>query len=256
MESFESTQSKKSKKEVQSFDISKAEEAKKDTYEQVDRITKEKGIFEEEIKEHWEARAQRPDVQAVMSARHNLEENKRAAEELKKDIFENFLDKNLLEGKRIFELGVGVARMTPELAKQAKKVVGVDISSTMLEKAKKELEGYSNVELRLGKITDLNFPPKSFDLVFESIVLLHILNPEELKQTVEKMKELSDKIFLAEHVYDPEQPDLPPSKFSIFRKTKEYKELFEPYKLIKHNITSCAGDRFDLMLFENLESKQ
>lgn len=252
MENFESTTPKEITKEVQSFNTSEVE---KSTYEQISRSVKEE-ILEEEIKEHWEARAQRSDIQAVMSARHSLEENKRAAEELKKDIFENFLDKNLLEGKKIFELGVGVARMTPELAKQAKKVVGIDISPTMFEKAKKKLEGISNVELCLGKIADLNFPPKSFDLVFESIVLLHILNPEELKKTAEKMKELSDKIFLAEHVYDPKQPDLPSSKFSIFRKTKEYEELFEPYKLTKHKIHYCAGDRFDLMLFENLETKQ
>lgn len=222
-----------------------------DTYDLKQREEKE-AIPDEDVKKHWDTRATREDVQTVMSARHTLEENRVATRELQRDIFE-FLE-GLVEGKNVFELGVGIGRMTSELAKRAKEVTGVDLSPVMLEKAKQNLGELENVRLMLGKITDLELPPKAFDLVFESIVLLHILNPEELKGTIAKMEELSDRIFIVEHTY--EGPDFPISKYSILRKPEEYETLFAPYKLAKQKDVKCAGDRFTMMLFENPIAQQ
>lgn len=221
-----------------------------DTYDLKQREEKE-AIPDEDVKKHWDTRATREDVQTVMSARHTLEENREATRELQRDIFE-FLE-GLVEGKNVFELGVGIGRMTSELAKRAKEVTGVDLSPVMLEKAKRNLGELENVKLMLGKITDLELPPKAFDLVFESIVLLHILNPEELKATIAKMQELSDRIFIVEHTY--EGPDFPISKYSILREPEEYEELFAPYKLAKQKDVKCAGDRFTMMLFENPDAQ-
>lgn len=222
-----------------------------DTYDLKQREEKE-AIPDEDVKKHWDTRATREDVQTVMSARHTLEENRAATRELQRDIFE-FLE-GLVEGKNVFELGVGIGRMTSELAKRAKEVTGVDLSPVMLEKAKQNLGELENVRLMLGKITDLELPPKAFDLVFESIVLLHILNPEELKATIAKMEELSDRIFIVEHTY--EGPDFPISKYSILRKPEEYEALFAPYKLAKLKDVKCAGDRFTMMIFENPVAQQ
>ena len=233
------------KQNVQSFDVAAGEN---DTYDLKAREEKER-ITEEDVRKHWDIRAQRPDVQSIMSARHTLEENKRATEELRRDVF-GFLE-GLIEDKKVFELGVGVGRMTSEIAKRAKEVVGVDLSSVMLERAKQNLEGFDNVQLLLGKLTELDLPAKSFDLVFESIVLLHILNPDELKVTIKKMQELSDRIFIVEHTY--QGPDFPSSKYSILRKQKEYEKLFAPYGLIKQKTHLCAADNLTLMLFEKSE---
>lgn len=221
-----------------------------DTYDLKKRAEKE-ATPAEDIKKHWDTRATRDDVQTVMSARHTLEENRAATRELQRDIFE-FLD-GLVAGKNIFELGVGIGRMTAELAKRAQKVIGVDLSPVMLAKAKHNLGGTPNVKLMLGKITDLELPPKAFDLVFESIVLLHILNPLELQATIDKMRELSDKIFIIEHTY--EGPDFPISKYSILRERKEYEKLFAPYKLVKQKDVLCAGDRFTMMLLESPDAQ-
>jgi SAM-dependent methyltransferase len=235
------------KEKVKFFDTATQE---RDTYDLKDRQEKEK-MSDEDVKTHWDARAHRLDVQSVMSARHTLEENKNATVELQKETFD-FLG-NLVQDKRVFELGVGIGRMTAEIAKRAKEVVGIDLSPVMLERARQNLQDFKNIELSLGKITDTNFPPKSFDLVFESIVLLHILNPEELKKTIRKMQELSNKIFITEHTY--EGPDFPISKYSILRKPEEYEELFLPYKLTKQKTHLCAGDNFTMMLFENDNNK-
>ncbi len=226
-------------------------ECENDTYDMKDREEKER-IPEREIMNHWETRAQRPDVQSVMSARHTLEDNRRAAIELQDDIFDFLGD---LTEDKIFELGVGIGRMTYELAQRAIEIVGIDISPTMLERARSNLREFENVKLYQGKITeaDLRLPPKYFDLVFESIVLLHILNPEELRETARRMQDLSDRIFIVEHVY--EGPDFPISKYSILRKPEEYVDLFNPYKLAKQKTHYCAGDKFMMMLFENLANE-
>lgn len=223
----------------------------KDTYDLKQREEKE-AIPDEDVQKHWDTRATREDVQTVMSARHTLEENREATRELQRDIFE-FLGE-LVEGKNVFELGVGIGRMTSELAKRAKEVTGVDLSPVMLEKAKRNLAELENVKLMLGKITNLELPPKAFDLVFESIVLLHILNPVELRATIAKMQELSDRIFIVEHTY--EGPDFPISKYSILREHEEYEALFAPYKLSRQKDVKCAGDRFTMMLFENPVAQQ
>lgn len=240
---MKNNQLKSNQRHVKVYNLAAGEE---DTYELKDRKEKEV-ISEDDIRKHWDIRAQRPDVQAVMSARHTLEENKEAARELQLEIFV-FLE-GLVEGKNVFEFGIGIGRMTSELAKKAKQVTGVDISPFMLERAQEKLAGFKNVQLILGKITHLKLPSKAFDLVFESIVLLHILNPKELKTTIHKMQELSNRIFIVEHTY--ENPDFPISKYSILRKPKEYGELFEPYKLVKQKTYLCINDTFTMMLFEN-----
>jgi 2-polyprenyl-3-methyl-5-hydroxy-6-metoxy-1,4-benzoquinol methylase len=223
--------------------------AERDTYEVVDRSQKEQ-LSAQDVKEHWIARAKREGVQAVMSARHTVEENERATAELQKEILE-FIS-GLFEDKRVFEFGVGVGRMTAVLAEKAKEVLGIDMTPEMIEKAKKNLENLKNIQLLVGKITEADLPAGNYDLVFESIVLLHITNPQELKETVEKLKTLSGRIFIVEHTFDPQNPDLPSSKFSIFRKPEEYAELFKPYQMVKQKDTRCAGDRFTMMLFEKV----
>ncbi len=224
-----------------------AAEGERDTYEAIENVEKEK-ISKNEIFAHWEARAKREGVQSVMSARHTPEENEHATKDLQDDIF-GFLG-DLVRGK-VFELGVGIGRMTYELTKVAEEVVGIDLSTKMLERARDKLRGFENVRLYQGRICEHDFglPERYFDLVFESIVLLHILDPVELTETVDAMKRLSDRVFVLEHVY--EDPNFPISKYSILRKPEEYIELFRPYRLAKQKTHYCAGDRFMMMLFEN-----
>lgn len=218
----------------------------KNTYDLISSDQKEK-ISDLEVLDHWNIRAKRDDVQAVMSARHNLNENEKATIELQNEI-KSFLG-DLIVDKRIFELGVGIGRMTEFLAKCNSYVYGIDFSEIMLNRAKENLKNYKNIQLFLGKISDLDVKIK-FDIVFESIVLLHILNPEELSRTIEKMKELSDNIFIVEHTF--ESDDFPISRYAILRKPEEYENIFKPYKLVKIKEHLCAGDKFTLMLFKKI----
>ena len=216
-----------------------------DTYTPMERNQKER-LDPTLIQEHWRLRAKREGLQAVMSARHTIEENEQASYLLQDEIF-RFL-KGYVEGKQVFELGVGVGRMTEELAKRAAYVTGCDLTPEMIERAKIRLRKYDNVFLHVGRITDIPLPRERYDLVFDSIVLLHILDPIELRKTADKMMELSEKIFLVEHT--DEGPGFPISKYSILRTAEEYETLFRPYTLVQQQEHLCAGDRFTMMLFE------
>lgn len=220
-------------------------DGEKSTYKRTD-LEKKKEISNREILDHWDLRAQRPDVQAVMSARHPLEANLEAALKLKEEIFQILHEE--VKNKRIFELGVGIGRMTSELALVAKEVVGCDISRRMLERARKNLEQHQNITLYEGKITKIGFGEREFDLVFEAIVLLHILSDRELRETARRMQQLSKKIFIVEHIAHGEEPQV--SRYTILRSPQEYKELFSPYRLKTQKEHLCAGDTFALMLFE------
>ena len=217
------------------------------TYEQTSRETKE-AISESEVREHWEARAKRKGLQAVMSARHWRITNWIESRKLKRNIF-NFL-KGRVEGKRVFELGFGIGRMTTELAKRAREVIAADASEEMHRKASQNLKGARNVTLHKGKITEVATRGE-FDLVFDSIVLLHILNPAELRATAERMKQLcadNGHVFLCEHVYEPRKSE--GSRYSIFRRPEEYEKLFEPFELVARKPTRVSGDLFMMYLFK------
>lgn len=218
-----------------------------DTYHAIPQPEKEQ-LPNEAIEEHWNQRAKRKGVQTVMSSRHTLTENEAATTALQKHIL-SFLDK-ILADQDVFELGVGIGRMTAEIAKVTKSVTGCDLTPEMLEKARAHLIHTHNVTLYQGRITDMELSAESFPLVFESIVLLHILNPEELRITMTKMRELSSSyVFICEHTKSQEEnPQV--SKYTILRTPQDYIELMRPFKLVKQESHSCAGDPFTLMLFK------
>ena len=79
--------------------------------------------------------------------------------------------------------------------------------------------------LRQGKIYEMEIEPGSFDLAFESIVLLHILDQQELRKTAEAMKSLSKRVFLCEHTY--EGPDFPISKYTLPSQARGVSRTFQ-----------------------------
>lgn len=75
---------------------------------------------------------------------------------------------------RALEIGCGVGRLLRPLAGRVARVVGVDVSAGMLERARDYCKGLPNVELEL---TDggLDFlPDAGFDFVFSHIVFQHL----------------------------------------------------------------------------------
>ncbi len=81
----------------------------------------------------------------------------------------------------------------------ARKVVGIDSSSKMLEVAKQKSKNL-NIDYHLGELSDINFNDQQFDLVLSSLVIHYI---EDYEQLVKDVHTLLDKdglfIFNVEH---------------------------------------------------------
>ncbi|MEO7043432.1 MAG: class I SAM-dependent methyltransferase [Gemmatimonadaceae bacterium] len=80
-----------------------------------------------------------------------------------------------LEHRRALDFGCGVGRLSQALARKFDEVVGVDISSTMLEGARRFDQSDGRCKFVLNTTDDLSqFPTASFDFVYSHIVLQHM----------------------------------------------------------------------------------
>ncbi|MBA3521645.1 MAG: class I SAM-dependent methyltransferase [Gemmatimonadales bacterium] len=80
------------------------------------------------------------------------------------------------------DYGCGVGRLTRRLAERFREVIGVDISSEMLEEARRNLADQDNVSFQLAGSEYAG----SLDLVISKIVFLHIA-PEEGYRILERL---------------------------------------------------------------------
>ncbi|MGA2030355.1 MAG: methyltransferase domain-containing protein [Verrucomicrobiota bacterium] len=75
----------------------------------------------------------------------------------------------------VLDFGCGVGRLTCAWSRRARQATGVDISSSMLEVAKKNLTERENIHFVLNQNQDLRvFKDGEFDLVFSLICLQHM----------------------------------------------------------------------------------
>jgi len=75
----------------------------------------------------------------------------------------------------VLDFGCGVGRLTFAWGKRAKRVTGVDISSTMLQMANDNLAGRKHIDFVLNQTDDLRvFRGGEFDLVFSLVCLQHM----------------------------------------------------------------------------------
>jgi len=79
-----------------------------------------------------------------------------------------------VEKGRVLDFGCGVGRLTQALCPYFKKVVGVDISTTMILLAKK-YNRYKNCKYIVNRLNNLSiFPDNYFSFIFSDITLQHI----------------------------------------------------------------------------------
>lgn len=79
-----------------------------------------------------------------------------------------------LSGKSILCIGCGTGEECDYLIKQgAKKVIGIDISSSLIDYAQKN---YPKIEFHVMDMEDLKFPNNSFDYIYSSLTLHYVDN--------------------------------------------------------------------------------
>lgn len=103
-------------------------------------------------------------------------------------------------GKHVLDLGCGYGWHCRYSAENgAEKVIGIDISERMLEKAER-MTDKGVIEYRLSPMEDAEFPPSSFDVVISSLALHYI---EDYRKMVLKISSWLRKggcfVFSVEH---------------------------------------------------------
>tara|TARA_B100002051_G_scaffold256989_1_gene273975 strand:+ start:255 stop:941 length:687 start_codon:yes stop_codon:yes gene_type:complete len=76
----------------------------------------------------------------------------------------------------ILDIGCGEGFLL-RMVKKAKKIVGIDMSRTAIKRAKSLSD---NIEYHIGDASNMPFEDNSFDIIFSSEVLEHVLEPEKV----------------------------------------------------------------------------
>ena len=94
----------------------------------------------------------------------------------------------LLKGREsILDFGCGTGRLTEFMAKDFKKVIGVDISATMIAQGKDRLKDLKNVELFETDGASIPLPDNSVEFVFSYLVFQHIKEREMVENTFKEI---------------------------------------------------------------------
>ena len=95
----------------------------------------------------------------------------------------------LLPPMVIADLGAGEGTLSQLLAKNARRVIAVDISEKMVEygSALAREHGFKNVEYRLGDLEDPPIAPGSVDMAFFSQVLHHASSPQRALEAAHRI---------------------------------------------------------------------
>lgn len=97
---------------------------------------------------------------------------------------------NTSKDQVILDLGCGTGKLSVELAKNGAKVIGIDMSKDMLEKAKLN---YPTIEFNFADATELNYE-NYFDTVFSNAVLHWIKDHRKLLKSVYKALKTKGKL--------------------------------------------------------------
>lgn len=104
------------------------------------------------------------------------------------------------EGKRVLDLGCGFGWHCQYAAEHgAKKVLGIDISTKMIEGAR-ERNKYPNVEYQVLSVEDFQFEPDAYDVVISSLTFHYLASFDDICKKIYRC--LSSKgsfVFSVEH---------------------------------------------------------
>jgi len=107
---------------------------------------------------------------------------------------------NLKAGESLLEVGVGTGLSLPLYRKDAR-IVGIDISSKMLEKAQDKVEklGLKNVALKVMDAQAMEFPDNSFDCVTACYVVSAAPDPHKVVSEICRVCKPGGRIVFINH---------------------------------------------------------
>ena len=96
----------------------------------------------------------------------------------------------------VLECACGTGLLTGVIAPKCKRLVATDFSPDMLERAKKKLHKYRNVQFVQSNILQLSFPDASFDIVVAANVLHLLDNPHQALRELDRVCRAGGKIVI------------------------------------------------------------
>jgi len=116
----------------------------------------------------------------------------------------------LAEDKDALEIGCGAGMGLAYLMRRAKRVVGMDVSSTLIEEARSHLP---EVELHEGDATVLPFPDDSFDVVLMLEMIYYVADVDQMLDECCRVLRPGGVVFIC--APNPDRRDFNPSPFAI-----------------------------------------
>ena len=104
-----------------------------------------------------------------------------------------------IEGEDVLEIGVGTGKVAVHYPDNLK-VIGIDFSKKMLEKAKHEVKDKDNIKLLEMDAQKLEFDDNAFDTVVASCVFCAIPDPIKGIKEMKRVCKPNGKIIMVEHV--------------------------------------------------------
>jgi ubiquinone/menaquinone biosynthesis C-methylase UbiE len=122
----------------------------------------------------------------------------------------NYLPKNLEITGNILDVGCGVGRMSFEFAKIANHVIGLDVSNSMIEKAKEYAEKFKILNVSFHATDGLKYPmvnDESVDFIYCVRVMQHVptlsIIKANLSDCARVLKPGGWLIFMTQDNFDP-----------------------------------------------------
>jgi 2-polyprenyl-3-methyl-5-hydroxy-6-metoxy-1,4-benzoquinol methylase len=157
------------------------------------------------------------------------------------------------KGKRVLDIGCGIGRLTTELARDAKDAVGIDISSMMIDKAKRN-NACENLAFYVEDITNLPSNYSDFDIAIAIFVFQHIPDDDLFHKGVaciQKSLKPQGKLITVDGVTLNETFQPENSEITTIRSKKYYMRIFEAYfQNISTFQSTYADDHYTTFFFE------
>ncbi len=122
----------------------------------------------------------------------NIESRNSRQENMEIPMVVKFMD--VRQGLRILEVGCGRGIALPPLFElcQPKRLAGIDVDETLVEKARQRVQGLAiDAEIIHGDVRDMPFPDNAFDLVIDFGTCYHIARPEAALKEISRVLDVN-----------------------------------------------------------------
>lgn len=139
--------------------------------------------------------------------------------------------RQIVPGQKVLDVACGTGAQAFKMAHIATEVVGIDLSESMIKKARQTLEKrkFNNIRFRVCDATGkMNFRDKEFDVATMSLAL-HQFDPEMHPTILDEMKRVASKIIIIDYAWP-----LPRNFTGLGSRVAEFFAGREHYRNFKH----------------------